>query len=62
MAKKKYNHAVSLNTEFDSDNETPTGEELLKAYQDRVKEIETLKGEELESCFEVFDTYENDEE
>lgn len=59
MAKKKYSHCVSLNIEIKSDNEIPTGPELLKAYQDRIKEIASLKGEELESCFEVF---ESDEE
>jgi ADP-dependent phosphofructokinase/glucokinase len=56
MAKKIYSHAVSLNIEVKSSNEVPTGEELLKAYQDRIKEMESLKGDDLESCFEVFDS------
>lgn len=48
----KYNHAISLNIEVESENEIPTNEEIKKAF---MKEIEKS---EVDLSFEIFDTYE----
>lgn len=53
----KYNHAVSLNIEFDSDNEEPTGKEILKAFQNKIEAMKLEDEESLIENFEIFDTF-----
>jgi hypothetical protein len=51
----KYNHAISLNFELDSDNEVPTSKEILRALKDKVA---TLNLENIEDEVEIFDSAE----
>jgi hypothetical protein len=53
----KYTHSVSLNVLVQSNNEVPTKEELLEAFQKKVKEL-TL--DNIVDQTELFDTEEND--
>ena len=50
----KYNHAISLSIEVESENEIPTSEEIKKAF---MKELEKS---EVDLSFEVFDTFETE--
>jgi hypothetical protein len=59
---KKYNHAVSVAFEVNSnDDEMPTVEECLEAMETRLKYLKENK-DEAKEAFDSYDVYENEEE
>ncbi len=59
MKDMRYNHAISLNFEIDSNNELPTSEEMLKSIN---YVVSTLTKDNVAIHIEVFDTTDRQEE
>jgi phenylalanyl-tRNA synthetase beta subunit len=57
MSKRKFTHSVALNITIQSDNETPSKEETLKAFK---KAVEALNESNILESTELFDTEENE--